>query len=629
MEERSQDIGLTRRTLLGSLGVVGAGAAFGARGTTSFFSDEETFKGNVMVGGSLDLKVDWQEHLAESTPHGNEFAVAAENHGKADYLLPAVQPVKRLNEGTYPNGGGGIPLAIRSEAEPIALDFVGPGTTAENKDAFFESTCVEAYPDVDDDGIQEAFDGVYQVDGSGPSIRVGPACEDGADTPEDLDPAIAGSLRTANADTMGENGPQPVLCLQDVKPGDFGEITFSFHLCEDPGYVWLGGELVSNDERSVTEPEARDPDEDQTEEDPEDDFDGELAEHLMTRLWYDEDCDNQVESELGKLDMMLAVDTSGSIRGAERQQIRDGVNQFIEELPSDGTVKVGSLTFGAGGLANLQGLMNPEDISVALPDFGGNTPLPAGIDIADQALQADPNARPDAMDVVVVFSDGGPNYANTAYSAGGYTAPRDTTADWSAVAGDGVYDNADTASATVSKPEMDETALVAGSVRGRGSRIATVFVGEEGSQDAMTDDAIATYGTLPEYLAGSIATPGFSFTVDLPDLSSLADQLVEMIVVDEEVFFVGTLAQAVTYLESGDGIPLDGDRSTQFDEIEDPPDDEDRECFPAMSSHCIGLEWWLPVDHANQLQTDGVVLDLAFYGSLCEQPIQAEATAEE
>ena len=39
-------------------------------------------------------------------------------------------------------------------------------------------------------------------------------------------------------------------------------------------------------------------------------FDGELADHVMTRLWYDDDCDNQVDEETGDLDMMLAIDTS-------------------------------------------------------------------------------------------------------------------------------------------------------------------------------------------------------------------------------------------------------------------------------------------------------------------------------
>jgi plastocyanin len=55
-----------------------------------------------------------------------------------------------------------------------------------------------------------------------------------------------------------------VIDLGDVKPGDFGEVTFDFALCDNPGYVWFVPTLRSASENGVTEPEADDPDEEET-----------------------------------------------------------------------------------------------------------------------------------------------------------------------------------------------------------------------------------------------------------------------------------------------------------------------------------------------------------------------------
>jgi hypothetical protein len=90
-----------------------------------------------------------------------------------------------------------------------------------------------------------------------------------------------------------------------------------------------------------------------------------------------------------------------------------------------------------------------------------------------------------------------------------------------------------------------------------------------------------------------------------------------------ETFFVGLLRDAIDVLSSGRGVPLDGDRSTSFDEIDGDADDPARECFPGVDSeeappfHSVGLSWYLPVDHANEIQTDAVSFDLGFYTEQC------------
>ncbi|MFW5938483.1 MAG: hypothetical protein ACOCSN_06025, partial [Halanaeroarchaeum sp.] len=75
--------------------------------------------------------------------------------------------------------------------------------------------------------------------------------------------------------------------LGDVKPGDSGEITFSYHLCDSPGYVWLCGDLVDAGENGLTEPEAN----------AEGEEGGvvELLDAIHVQTWYDIDCDNELD----------------------------------------------------------------------------------------------------------------------------------------------------------------------------------------------------------------------------------------------------------------------------------------------------------------------------------------------
>ena len=622
---------LSRRKTLAALGTIGAASAGAGLGTSAFLSDEETYENNTLTAGSLDLKVDWEEHYYNGTGDAASLVEIADNESEADYLLPAIEPLVEpldLENGDYENGVVNT-IRARDEARPIALNFV----EGSDQDEFWNATAIEAFPDPDNNGIQGE-----QAEGS--DFEYEP-CTDGADLDEDLDPRRDGpAVRTENDDTLttveGEDDViNPLINLSDVKPGDFGELTLSFHLCDNDGYVWLTGELLENAENGVTEPEAEDPDENDGEgvadERAGDDMSGELADNILTRIWYD-DGNNQVDEETGELDIMLAVDTSGSIEGDDQAAIEEGVNQFITELEELQNVQVGTLTFGDNDVNNLNTLDDPANVSVSLEpaDFDGNTPLPAAIDIADQVVR-DPGsgARAGAQKTVVVFTDGGPNYENTNYSVGGFEAPRG--ADDPGFSDDDATDSYDsgTADGDVDVDEMGETALVAETVRDGTTQIATIFIGADDETGAMTTGAINEYGDLPSYLAAEVASPASSFTVDFGDLADLAAQLEDAITVGEEVFFLGTLAEAMGSLESGSGIPLDGDLSTAFDELEDPDDDDNRECFEGETTNYIGFEWWLPLNHANQIQTDSVAFDLGFYTEQCRHNDGAGMTPEE
>lgn len=91
----------------------------------------------------------------------------------------------------------------------------------------------------------------------------------------------------------------------------------------------------------------------------------------------------------------------------------------------------------------------------------------------------------------------------------------------------------------------------------------------------------------------------------------------------ETTILEGSLREVLGVLSQVDGVPgvpLDGDRSTPYDEVVDGTVDDgvdsNRECFPAGATACVGLEWWFPADHANEAQTDSIGFDLGFY---CEQ----------
>jgi predicted ribosomally synthesized peptide with SipW-like signal peptide len=571
---------VSRRKVLAGLGTIGIASAGAGLGTTAYFSDQETFENNQLTAGTLDMLVDWEEHYYDGSA-GRDLVEYVDPTDEGAYVLPAVE---------------------NPDARAIALRFVGEGTDQENKDDFWDATSIEALPDADDDGVQDSLDNV-DVCALGPEDDLRLADVGNADA-EERSEGLYQSNRTSNEHTAPGD---PLINLGDVKPGDFGEVTFSFHLCDNPGYVWVNGmlneELTS--EGVITEPERNDPQE----------VDGvvELLDELQVRMWYDPDCDNQAE-RTGDVDVMLAIDTSGSIQGQEQDDLENGIAQFVAALPTDGSAEVGAVSFGGGSVTGLSGLVAPGSFSLPSLSYGGNTPLPAAIDIADQVLDA--QGRPDALPVIVVISDGGPNYeddTSLTYSAsvGGssYTAPRGAGfSDDDATAG---YDGGSTDS-SVNAAEQDETAAVAAAVKSGSDapRIAVLNIGDNPNAD------LGDGTDLSVYLQTQIASSGFYRQTPVSNFAAVADDIANEVTVEEEVFYNGNLRDALMKLSANDGrgIPLDGDRTTNFDEVSDPENDPDREPFTGAGvTHCLGFQWWLPVNHANQIQGDTVAFDVGFY----------------
>src|SRR6056297_3451357 len=61
----TDDFELTRRKALAALGSIGVASAGAGLGTSAYFSDQETFENNQLTAGTLDLKVDWEEHYSD------------------------------------------------------------------------------------------------------------------------------------------------------------------------------------------------------------------------------------------------------------------------------------------------------------------------------------------------------------------------------------------------------------------------------------------------------------------------------------------------------------------------------------------------------------------------------------
>jgi predicted ribosomally synthesized peptide with SipW-like signal peptide len=577
-------IKLTRRKILGSVGAVGAAGAAAGLGTSALFSDEESFTNNTLTAGTLDLKVDWEEHyFGGRDRNGSDEATVVggdPNPAEVDYYLPAL----------------GEP-----DIDPLALNF------ETNQDDLWDATAIEAFPDTDDSGSQDD----EQI-----------TCSD----LESVDSALNSDDRTE------DSREDPLIQLDDVKPGDFGEVTFSFHLCDNPGYVWMNGELVDWSEGNpmYTEPELSDPDEDGSESDAPTVDDIELLDAVRTRMWYDDNCDNQLET--GTVDVMIIVDKSISQESDDQQALRAGLLEFLSGLSSD--TNVGLLEFGDGEVDGFQGLDSPSSLNttgVGTGEGGGNTPLPPALDIAHQELVAEGN---NDEQVIVAFTDGGPNYFNKTYSAGSkFDSPGGSGSDSvvSSYSGGGGGQDAqnDTNPRTggISDSELLETAEIAEAIRDAGTRIITVDVEiPEGS----TDDNVDTGEYLRNYIASSQA---YAKDVILDDLAAVANDLAA-VTMNEDLFFEGSLRKAMDVLSSGNGIPLDGNPgASAFNEfsglnrdIDDDGDDElpadtfggatdeDREEFAGGdTTHCVAFEWWVPLGVGNEIQSDTAEFNLGFY----------------
>ena len=259
MTDNNPTIGLSRRKLLGGLGAIGVASAGAGLGTTAYFSDQESFEGNTITAGELDLSVTWQQ-LYQGAPQSTRPG----DYGTA--MRPFVN--------AYPDHDGNGLQSFEREDEDDNLEFHQYAELTGDED--------------DDEREAEAT--------AGRNLEF--ACDEIA-TFDDVD-----------FGTRPDGEPQKSLIeLDDVKPGDCGEITFGLKLCDNPGYIWLHGGLTSESDGGHSESGGP-----------------ELADEIVAKAWYDDGDNVYQEGE--------PIIVSGTLRDV-LTQLNDG--QLLAFEPEGGS----------------------------------------------------------------------------------------------------------------------------------------------------------------------------------------------------------------------------------------------------------------------------------------------------
>jgi predicted ribosomally synthesized peptide with SipW-like signal peptide len=553
MTDDNQLPALTRRKLLAGIGAVGAASAGAGLGTSAYFSDTESFTNNNLTAGTLDLLVDWQQtYVADGE---TTFVNAHPDH----------------------DGDGEQSLAADNDAGEIAYS---------------------DFPDPDD------------PDSNGANIPL-LNCEN---VPPMAD-ASYGTDPTTGTDQTS------LVQLGDVKPGDFGEVTFSLHLCDNPGYVWMQADGVAETEGVDTEPELA---VDET-------AGGDLARQIQATLWYDADCDN-VHDAAEPADVVLTLDFSGSML----------YDQFGGVVSED-SVEVDGTTHGETTKIDIVELATREFVAY-LDDQGADVQV--GVAYFDGEGNDDPVPRTGVLQpltsnlgaVDTALSGLRQKLANVV-SGSDPSTPFDGDGDPDPSAGSGIatgtyigegVDDAQGELATNGRPGVRASNVVLSdgeSFNGTGS---TSYSSPQGaaadarasSPGPATDIYTVSVGSANDDILQEMAgeaggagdDPQFFFDVDDPVAVPTVFGVLASQFVAEKVIMEDTLDNVLAALSDGDGVPLDGNTVTVYDEGDDPATDADRDAFEGNGlMYCVALSWELPFDVGNDVQGDTVAFDVGFY----------------
>ncbi|WP_418283812.1 VWA domain-containing protein [Halorubrum sp. DTA46] len=495
-EKQTQSIGLSRRKVLAGLGAVGVASAGAGLGTTAYFSDQESFDGNAITAGELDLKLDYRA--------------------------------------TY-NGG------------PGRLDEIQ-----------------EYYPEFD---VVEEADGVYLL-GEVPASD-SDAWEDVVREADFCHGSIAEEL--INGDEI------PVFTLDDVKPGDYGEVTISLHICDNPAWMWMRGELTENAQNGYTDPEHRALDEGDFDHD-DTPFGGQLADAIETRLWYDENCNNIYEGsgETGEVDVAVVMDVSGSMNNIFTPA-KNGAKTLVNELADSDQGALVSYQTGATREFDLtamdaQGKGNLETAIDGL-NPGGFTNIQGGVIYAAEELLGDEDFSNDELGIDLTTNPSGNDRAG-----------------------------ADKVMVFLTDGQANRRYNPNGSVTSSGNHNQAAIDAAQAAKDAGIRVFTIAYGTGADLqlMQNMASSPDDAYDAgDINAIQQVFGQIAGSITGEEEIFR-GSLAELMSVLDGG--MLLDGNRAT-----------EETVPYAGALTQCLGFEWWLPTDVGNEVQTDSVGFDIGFY----------------
>jgi hypothetical protein len=559
--------GVSRRRLLWSLGAVGTAGALGGGGSVALFADEERFANDRLTAGSLDLTVGWAEYYVDWL--GDERRVAGVRHvaegtdPRADEVgFPAGDPVLAVPAGD--TDGDGVP-----QVEELAA-----------------ATLRERYPPGDGD----------------------------SETPSDPCASLA--------DRPADGGPRPLVDLSDVKPGDAGEVAFDLALCEDPGYVWLTARLVGSAERGLLDPERADPDE------------------------YSDDAPAGGDAPVltianDVLEVAVSTDASGALAGQPwTYTFPDGREErflFFEiyALRDDdarGATEVGAFeaAFPAQGVPGTTYpgtyTVRVDGVETAVTRAFTLDPVDALLTVDYRFENVDEATLSDLRLTQYVDYDVG-QFANT--DAGRFRSDDSRAFDRVEQRGLPGFGTGLVAGFAATRP------ATAHQVGQRSAVLADAF---DAAPLAGADAYDGDVGFALEYSVGELA-PGdtarlrTAFAVARSSLALRASLLKPRLALDGDladavrttlrdgdggVAFEGSLAQLLALASSGRGLPLHaGGADTTAPGGPDRASGAGGCLAPSPAVHRPSLAWALPVDHANEVQTDSVEFDLGFYVEQC------------
>ncbi|RJX43030.1 hypothetical protein DM826_07760 [Halonotius aquaticus] len=317
---------------------------------------------------------------------------------------------------------------------------------------------------------------------------------------EDLVQGEAFDFCSPAADEFLVNGDGiPMFTLDDVKPGDSGEVTVSIHICDNPGYLRMMGDITGNAENGQTEPEINAEGEDT-------DGIGELADAIEVCVWYDEDCDNVFEptgtGQQQELEVALVSDVSGSMSGSALTSLQSAATSFVDNLASPD--EAAAISFSTSATTDQELTTVYQDVKDAINGYtaGGGTSIASGIDEGADELLNGTNATVGASKVMLLLSDG-----NSSASAA-------TTA--------------------------------ANAAKNAGIRLFTIALGSANT-------------ALLESLASS---PDDAFVAPDPaDLDTVYAEIAQIVLGGEQKIAEGTMAEVFAQLS--EGVILDGDRQEE------------------------------------------------------------------
>jgi hypothetical protein len=426
----------------------------------------------------------------------------------------------------------------------------------------------------------------------------------------------------AGAAAPSSAAPRPPVALDDVKPGDSGEIAFDVTLCGNPGYVWMDARLDGTAENGLTDPERTAPAEYSDGAPP---TTGNAS--VLT-------VDN------GVLEVNVATDVSGALAGQPwTYTFPDGrTEQFLffeiyalrdDDARSDTAVGAFETDFPASGVP---GTTYPGTYTVPVNGVDLSVTRAFTLDPVDALLtveyrfeNVDPTGRiADLRLTQYVDYDVG-QFSNT--DVGAFRSAPDRSVDWvrqsglpgfgrGIHAGFGATRPAEAHHVGHRSPVLSEAfgadRLPGGDAyRGDVGFALEYSLGELAPGDAATlTTAFAVAESVP-VLEALLLKPRLEFVSDLPDAvrTTLRD--------GNDVIFEGTLAQFLALAASGHGVPLG--RSPTAGPVP-------REGLVAVPPACLDtsptvhrptLEWALPDDRGNEVQTDSVSFDLGFYAEQC------------